>query len=75
MKIEQWSIDRPQHYERNARKISDLAIEKVARSIKEFGWKQPIVVDAKGVVIVGHTRLLAAKSLEFRRCRSMWRAT
>ena len=44
MKIEQWNIDRPQPYARNARKISELAIEKVARSIKEFGWRQPIVV-------------------------------
>ena len=32
-------------------------------SIKEFGWQQPIVVDADGVIIAGHTRLLAAKKL------------
>jgi ParB-like chromosome segregation protein Spo0J len=63
MKIEQWPIDKPQPYARNARKISDLAIEKVARSIKEFGWQQAIVVDGDGVVIAGHTRLLAAKQL------------
>jgi DNA modification methylase len=63
MKIEQWPIDKPQPYARNARKISDLAIEKVARSIKEFGWQQAIVVDGEGVVIAGHTRLLAAKKL------------
>ena len=36
---------------------------KVAASLTEFGWRQPIVVDAQGVVIVGHTRLLAAQSL------------
>lgn len=35
----------------------------VAASLKEFGWQQPIVVDAKGVIIAGHTRLLAAKKL------------
>jgi ParB-like chromosome segregation protein Spo0J len=63
MKIEQWNIDKPLPYERNARKISDVAIEKVARSTKEFGWRQPIVVDAEGVVIAGHTQLLAAESL------------
>jgi ParB-like chromosome segregation protein Spo0J len=63
MKIELWPIDKPQPYARNARKISDLAIEKVARSIKEFGWQQAIVVDGDGVVIAGHTRLLAAKKL------------
>lgn len=63
MKIQLWAVDRPQPYAKNARKISDLAIEKVARSIKDFGWRQPIVVDAEGVVIAGHTRLLAAKKL------------
>jgi ParB-like chromosome segregation protein Spo0J len=47
MKIEFWPIDKPQPYTRNARKISDLAIEKVARSIKDFGWRQPIVVDGE----------------------------
>jgi ParB-like chromosome segregation protein Spo0J len=63
MKIENWSIDRPIPYARNARKISLTAVEKVAASIKEFGWRQPIVVDAEGVVVVGHARLEAAKKL------------
>ena len=40
------------------------AVDKVAESIKEFGFKQPIVVDKDGVIIVGHTRLLAAKKLK-----------
>lgn len=62
--IEQWSIDRPIAYARNARKISDKAIDKIAASIKEFGWQQPIVVDREGVIIVGHTRLLAARKLQ-----------
>jgi hypothetical protein len=35
----------------------------VAASLKEFGWRQPIVVDAGGVIVVGHTRLLAAQKL------------
>ena len=39
------------------------AIDKVAASIKEFGFQQPIVVDKDNVIIVGHTRLLAAKKL------------
>jgi ParB-like chromosome segregation protein Spo0J len=50
-------------YERNPRVIPESAILKVAASIREFGWRQPIVVDAAGVVLVGHTRLLAAKHL------------
>jgi len=56
-------IDKPIPYARNARKISDRAVEKVASSIKEFGWRQPIVVDRENVVIVGHARLLSAKKL------------
>jgi DNA modification methylase len=63
MKIELWPTDRPIPYARNARKISQAAVDKVAASIKEFGWRQPIVVDGEGVVIAGHTRLLAAKKL------------
>ena len=46
--IENWPIDRPTPYPRNARKLSPQAIEKVAASLQEFGWRQPIVVDGKG---------------------------
>lgn len=51
-------------YARNARKISQTAIDKVAASIKEFGFRQPIVVDEEKVILAGHTRLLAAQKLE-----------
>src|SRR3569833_800490 len=61
--IETWPIDKPVPYLGNARRLSDRAISVVASSIKEFGFRQPIVVDKKGVVIVGHTRLLAAQQL------------
>ena len=50
-------------YARNSRKIPERAIDKVAASIKEFGWRQCIVVDKDFVIICGHTRLLAAKKL------------
>lgn len=63
MKIESWPIDKPIPYARNARTLSPSAVDKVAASIKEFGWQQPIVVDTEGVIIAGHTRLLAAKQL------------
>lgn len=63
MKIEQWPIDRPVPYARNARIISDQAVAKVAASLKEYGWRQPIVVDGDGVIIAGHTRLQAAQRL------------
>jgi DNA modification methylase len=58
-----WPIDRPIPYARNSRKIPERAVDKVAASIKEFGWRVPIVVDKDGVIICGHTRLLAAKKL------------
>ena len=47
----------------NPRVISDAAVEKVALSIEEYGWRQPIVVDEAGVIIAGHTRLRAAQKL------------
>lgn len=49
-------------YARNPRKNDD-AVNSVAASIKEFGFKQPIVIDAEGVVVAGHTRLKAAQKL------------
>ncbi len=50
-------------YKQNARKIPQRAIDKVALSLKEFGWQQPIVIDKKGVIVVEHTRWLAAQQL------------
>jgi DNA modification methylase len=63
LQVRWWPIDRPIPYARNSRKIPDRAIDKVAASIQEFGWRQAIVVDKNGVIICGHTRLLAAKKL------------
>ena len=63
MNIENWKIERIIPYARNARKINDGAVEKVAASIREFGWRQPIVVDSEGTIIVGHVRLKAAQKL------------
>ena len=59
------AIDAITPYENNPRKIPKEAIEKVAASIREFGFRQPIVVDKDMVVVVGHTRLLAARSLGY----------
>src|SRR5437016_214938 len=63
MNIALWPIENVHPYPRNARRIRERAIDKVAASIREFGWRQPIVVDQKGVVICGHVRLLAARKL------------
>jgi DNA modification methylase len=62
MKIEMRSVEAIKPYEKNPRK-NDAAVEALARSIKEFSFRQPIVVDEDGVVIVGHTRLKAAQRL------------
>jgi DNA modification methylase len=61
--VSQWPVDRPVPYARNSRKIPARAIDKVAASIREFGFRQAIVVDKDSVIICGHTRLLAAKKL------------
>lgn len=62
--IQQAPIDTVIPYARNPRK-NTTAITQVASSLKEFGFRQPIVVDKEMVVVVGHTRLLAAKQLGY----------
>lgn len=49
-------------YERNPRN-NDGAVEAVANSIREFGFKVPVVIDKDGVIVCGHTRVKAAKKL------------
>jgi hypothetical protein len=63
MQVTLWQIDGVIPYARNAREIPQSAIDKVAASIREFGWRQPIVVDRESVIVAGHTRLLAARKL------------
>jgi hypothetical protein len=62
MKVELIEIGRVIPYARNPRR-NENAITKVAASIKEYGFRQPIVVDEEMVIIAGHTRLQAAQSL------------
>ena len=62
MKIEQWEIERVKPYEKNPRR-NDKAVEAVAKSIDAYGFRQPIVVDKDGVIVVGHTRYKAAVKL------------
>ena len=63
MLVEMWPVGRPIEYARNARKITQAAVDKVAASIQEFGFRQCIVVDKDDVILVGHVRLRAAKQL------------
>ena len=62
MKVELVPISEVIPYARNPWK-NDEAVSKVAASLAEFRFRQPIVVDGNGVVVVGHTRLLAAHRL------------
>jgi DNA modification methylase len=63
MKIKQVSTDALIPYALNNRRHSEKQTDRIAASITEFGFNQPIVVDNNNVVIVGHGRLEAAKKL------------
>lgn len=62
MRIELWPLARIKPYENNPR-LNDAAVGAVAASIREFGFRQPIVVDTDGVIVCGHTRWKAAQKL------------
>jgi ParB-like chromosome segregation protein Spo0J len=62
MKIIDVQITSLKEYENNPRK-NEKAVDKVAASIREFGFKVPIVIDSNNVIVCGHTRLLAAKRI------------
>ena len=62
MKIEIRKLDTISPYDRNPRR-NDAAVPRVAASIRNFGFRQPIVLDADGVIIAGHTRYKAALML------------
>lgn len=66
MKMQEINIDFIKEYENNPRK-NDVAIEKVAKSIKEFGFKVPIIIDKNNIIVTGHTRLKAAKQLKMKK--------
>lgn len=62
LKIKELELSKIKAYDKNPRK-NDEAVGPVAESIKEFGFKVPIVIDKDNVIIAGHTRLKAAKRL------------
>jgi ParB-like chromosome segregation protein Spo0J len=66
LRVELWPLKRLVRYAKNPRVRSEEAIDKVAASIKEFGLRQPIVVDGKGVIVVGRARRLAAMQLSLK---------
>ncbi len=58
-------------YDKNPRK-NERAVSVVAKSIKEFGFRNPIILDKNNVVVAGHTRLLAAKKLKLTEVPVIW---
>ena len=66
MKVVQRDTDKITPYEGNPRVIPEEAVRSVATSLMQFGFRQPIVIDAAGIIIVGHTRWLAAKQLDLK---------
>jgi hypothetical protein len=66
LQIERWPIERLVPFARNPRTHSDEQVAQIAASIVEFGWTNPVLVGADGVVIAGHARLQAARKLGLR---------
>ena len=62
MNVIEIPIDQLKPYKKNAR-YNENAVPKVAESIKQFGFRNPVIVDKDMVIICGHTRVLGAKSL------------
>src|SRR5271154_2990835 len=62
IQIERWSIDRLVFYARNPRK-NDAVVDRMCSSIREFGFKVPVLARSDGEVVDGHLRLKAAKQL------------
>lgn len=62
MQIKELAITELHEYENNPRN-NDGAVDAVAASIEEFGFKVPIIIDSDNTIVAGHTRLKAAKKL------------
>ena len=63
IQIERWPVERLIPFARNPRTHTDEQVAEIAASIVEFGWTNPILVGADGVIIAGHARLQAARKL------------
>jgi len=63
LQVVRWLVEKLIPFARNARTHSDEQVAQIAASIAEFGWTNPILAGADGIVIAGHARLLAARKL------------
>ncbi len=62
-RIELWPVDRLRPYERNPRTHSEDQVARLAASMVEFGFTNPILVDEASGILAGHGRLMAARQL------------
>jgi len=67
LSVEWRAIGEIRPYPGNPRKFTAVAVAKLAAVLKEYGWRQPIVVDEAGEIIIGHRRWLAARKLRWKR--------
>lgn len=65
MQIIEINVNDIQPYAKNAKKHPDEQIGRIANSIREFGFRQPLVIDKDNVLVIGHGRLAAAKRLGY----------
>lgn len=61
--VEYWPIEKLFGYHRNVKKHSERQLNALCRLIREVGFRFPIAIDAEGVIIAGHARVVAAKRL------------
>ena len=63
MHIETLAVDSLNPYARNSRTHSDAQIAQIAASVREYGFTNPVLIDADGGIIAGHGRVMAARAL------------
>lgn len=63
LKIEMIGVGALLPYARNSRMHSEEQVALIAASLREFGWTNPVLVDAEGGIIAGHGRVMAARKL------------
>lgn len=67
VKVEMWDISRVLPYAANAKVHPKQQVEQIAASMRQFGFVNPVLVDAKGTLVAGHGRILAAELLGTKR--------
>lgn len=63
LKVKNIPIESIKPYENNPRRVSEDAVNAVTASVKEFGFRVPVILDKDNVIVAGHTRVLAAQKL------------